>query len=434
MFRRWRSGKDSGSKGVARGKPVPRAVSGSRRNGLGRLASRLRGSRTALTQAARRIRERRIAFSALVFGATLTLALVAWPFAKAHLQAIAVLQLVSGKPVPKLIAKIVAEPIKVQDLNFQVESGTIRARIYTPENKPNAPALIVLHGVHHLGIDEPRLESFAAAMASCGLRVLTPELPDIKDYHVDQSSIKIIGESTQWFAKQTGGPAGVMGLSFSGGLALIAASDPLYGKDFKFVFAVGSQDRMDRVAEYYRTGEDVRPNGTTEVLPAHEYGPLVLEYEYVEDFVPRRDVAAVRSVLRAHLYEDKAAEEAAAAKLNEVQKREALELMDAASPATRALIAKVTAKHISELDGLSPGGRLKKMTTPVYLLHGQADNIIPSAETLWMASELPAVSLQAMLVSPVLSHIDFEGSSPGVWDQWRLIHFFALVLRAAESK
>ena len=73
------------------------------------------------------------------------------------------------------------------------------------------------------------------------------------------------------------------------------------------------------------------------------------------------------------------------------------------------------------------------MMTPVYLLHGQADNIIPSAETLWMASELPSVTLQAMLVSPVISHMDFEGAKPGLWDQWRLIHFFALVMHAAET-
>jgi len=111
-----------------------------------------------------------------------------------------------------------------------------------------------------------------------------------------------------------------MGLSFSGGLALVAAADPLYKPDFKFVLAVGSQDSMSRVAQYYDTDKDVRPNGTVELLPAHEYGPLVLEYEYVEDFVPRQDVAAVRAVLRAHLYEDKDAEAAASLKLDARQK------------------------------------------------------------------------------------------------------------------
>ena len=127
-------------------------------------------------------------------------------------------------------------------------------------------------------------------MASCGIRVLTPELPGIKDYHVSQDSVEAIGESVKWFAAQTGGPVGVMGLSFSGGLALVAASEPQYHAAFKFVVAVGSQDSMLRVAEYYMTGRDVRPDGSVEALPPHEYGPLVLEYEHVDEFVPAADL------------------------------------------------------------------------------------------------------------------------------------------------
>jgi acetyl esterase/lipase len=411
-----------------------------RRTGIYRLTENLRRSRAIATAAPRRIATRiyaRPIFYSILFAGILIFVFAGWPFARAHFQAIAILRQVSGQPVPALVGDFVAETISVEDTSIQTESGTVRARLYFPvvngRPRPNAPALIVLHGVHHLGIDEPRLESFAAAMASCGIRVLTPELPDIKDYHVDSTSIKTIGESAQWFAKQTGGPVGVMGLSFSGGLALVAAADPLYKPDFKFVFAVGSQDSMGRVAQYYRTGEDVRPNGTIELLPAHEYGPLVLEYEYVEDFVPHNDVAPIRAVLRAHLYEDKPAELTASAKLSDSQKSEALELMDAGSSRTHALIASTIAKHADELNGLSPRGHLAKMTTPVYLLHGQADNIIPSAETLWMASELPSESLQAMLVSPVISHIDFEGTKPGLYDQWKLIHFFALVMHATQT-
>ena len=86
------------------------------------------------------------------------------------------------------------------------------------------------------------------------------------------------------------------------------------------------------------------------------------------------------------------------------------------------------------MEGLSPHGTLRTMTTPVYLLHGQADNIIPAAETLWMASELPRTALQEVLVSPVLSHLDLDGAKPRVWDQLELVHFFALVMDAAERK
>jgi pimeloyl-ACP methyl ester carboxylesterase len=402
-----------------------------REHGVGRVAASLRRARATVAP-------RRKTFYSILAAGVVVFCLAAWPFTKAHLQAVAVLNQVGGQPVPWVVAKLTAVPVATQDFSFAIEAAKgqqqVRARLYLPQGKPNAPALVIFHGVHHLGIDEPRLMGFAAAMASCGIQVLTPELPDIKDYHVDQNSVRTIGESAKWFARQTGGPVGVMGLSFSGGLALVAAADPLYHPDFKFVFAVGSQDSMDRVTQYYRTGSDVRPDGSVELLAAHEYGPLVLEYEYLEDFVPGQDLGPVRAVLRAHLYEDKEAEVAASLGLNEVQKREALELMDATSAATRAKIAAVIAKHANELDGLSPRGRLRTLSTPVYLLHGEADNIIPSAETLWMASELQSEDLKAMLVSPVLSHLDLDGAKPGAMDEWRLVHFFALVMDAAEKR
>ena len=367
---------------------------------------------------------------AAILGCVLT-----WPTAKAHLQAVAVLREVTGQRVPWMARKLTA-PVTTEDLTIPMEAGQppVRARLYLPQGTPDAPAMVIFHGVHHLGIDEPRLMGFARAMASCGIRVLTPELPGIKDYHVSQDSVRTIGESAKWYAGQTGGPVGVMGLSFSGGLALVAAADPAYHAAFKFVFAVGSQDAMQRVAQYYLSGHDARPDGSTEVLAAHEYGPLVLEYEHLEDFVPAADLQPVRAVLRAHLYEDRKAEAAASLQLNEAQKLETLELMDATLPATRSKIAAMVAKHADEMPGLSPLGRLHTLGTPVYLLHGEADNIIPSAETLWMASELRPKDLRAVLVSPVLSHVNLDGPTPGAMDEWRLLHFFSAVLRAAESK
>jgi len=383
---------------------------------------------------AERIRVRKTSFAVLLAGSLIVLAAVAWPFTRAHLQAVALLRLASGQEVPWILNKLVTEPVRIEEANFTTEAGVVRGRLYLPERHPDAPGLVVLHGVHHLGIEEPRLVNFATAMASCGLRVLTPELPGIKDYHVDLGSVRVIGESAKWFATQTGGPVGVLGLSFSGGLALVAAAEPAYRKDFKFVFAVGSQDEMAHVANFYLTGQEARPDGTMELLKPHEYGPLVLEYEHMEDFVPTEDEAALRPVLREHLYENKAAEELARAKLNERQRAEAVELMDSDSAVAKAKLAASDVKHAHEMEVLSPHAGLRTMATPVFLLHGQADNIIPAAETLWMASELPQGALQEVLVSPVLSHVNLDGAKPEALDQWRLVHFFAVVMHAAQRK
>ena len=379
---------------------------------------------------------RRTLLFAILAAGTVLLCVTAWPFASAHLQAVAVLREVAGQPVP-WVARELTGPVTTEDISFPIETASgqeqVRARVYIPQNRPHAPAMVLFHGVHHLGIDEPRLVGFAAAMAGCGIRVLTPELPVITDYHVSEDSIAAIGESVRWFATQTGGPVGVMGLSFSGGLALVAASEQQYHAAFRFVVAVGSQDSMLRVAEYYLTGRDARPDGSVETLPPHEYGPLVLEYENLDDFVPAQDLAPVRALLRAHLYEDRPGEAEAKLGMTGAQRREALDLMDTSLPATRTAIAASISRHAGDSVGLSPEGRLRALRTPVYLLHGEGDNIIPAAETLWMASELQPDELKAMLVSPVLSHLDLNGPKPGAMDQWRLIHFFALMIHAAES-
>ncbi len=395
-----------------------------------RLAARLRRERTR-----GRLSSRSAALIALIVCGVLAVA--GWPFVRFHLQAAAVLDRVGGQRVPRGLRWTVNAQIRVTEVSIPSAHGALRARLYTPVDHPDAPGLVLLHGVHHLGMNEPRLMAFAQAMAACGLRVLTPELPGIADYHVSSESTESIGEAAVWLAQQDPArrPVGVMGLSFSGGLSLLAAADPVFQRDIKFVVAVGSQGAMSRVADYYRTGEDARPTGGVERLPPHEYGELVLEYAHTEDFAATpADIAPLHALLRAHLYEDAVAEKAAFAALTPAQHAEAIQMLDTASPVTRARLVAYSAIHADAMAVISPEGHLRTLPTPVYLLHGAGDNIIPAAETLWMASELPQTSLRAMLISPVLSHLDLDGARPTAMDRWRLVHFFALVLRDAERK
>jgi dienelactone hydrolase len=403
--------------------------------GISGLAGRLRLRRDVLERQRAAIADRPRIYAGISLLIVVLLCTLAWSFLHAHLQAVAVLDLVANKQVPALLRDVTLEPVDSTVLTLPLPSGPVRARLYTPKGNPNAPGLVVLHGVHHLGMDEPRMIAFASAMASCGLRVLTPELPGIKDYHVDAGTIATIGDSAAWLAaQQNGRPVGIMGLSFSGGLSLLAASNPRWHNAIKFVTAVGSQDNMARVADYYRTGNDPRPDGTIEYLAPHEYGPLVLEYQHLSDFVPAADLPALREVLRAHLYEDKPAEKQAMAKLTWFQAAQAEQLMATTSAYTRQMLHDSEMRHLDYAATVSPHGHLGALDTPVYLLHGEADNIIPAAETQWMAAELPKRTLKAELISPVISHLDMDGLGPTALDQLRLVHFFALVLHAAESR
>ena len=77
---------------------------------------------------------------------------------------------------------------------------------------------------------------------------------------------------------------------------------------------------------------------------------------------------------------------------------------------------------------------MKTMTTPVFLLAGKGADVVPSAETLWIARQLPRRELKGLLVSPVLSHVSIDEARPGPGDEWRLVHFFAGVIQAAAAE
>jgi hypothetical protein len=66
----------------------------------------------------------------------------------------------------------------------------------------------------------------------------------------------------------------------------------------------------------------------------------------------------------------------------------------------------------------------------VYLLHGQADNIVPK-QTRWIASELSRSTLKEMLIRPVLSHLDLDGTKPTAWDDGAGV-LFAFVMDASD--
>jgi dienelactone hydrolase len=357
--------------------------------------------------------------------------LLFWPQARAHLQSVALLWQLNGLPVPKLARPFASYPLTVKSFTILTSQGPTPVILYMPKYKPNARGVVLVHGVDHLGIRSPRMVAFARSLAACGLLVLTPELPDIQDYHVTTGSIATIGDAANWLANTIGRPVGLMGLSFSGGLALMAAAEPQYAKSVSFVFAVGAHDSMPRVANFYVTGEDVLPNGTVESLTPHEYGSLVLEYENLQDFTQPADTEALRAALRARLHEDPALEQSLVVQFTPAQKVEYDHIIH--TQQQDLAIAESSRKHEAELEAVSPHGHLQDLRVPVFLLHGRDDNIIPYAESEWLAKDLPTGTLHALLVSPMVAHVDMEKDhKPDLMDKWRLVHFLARVMECAE--
>jgi dienelactone hydrolase len=322
--------------------------------------------------------------------------------------------------------------VQVVPTTVKGPSGTIRGKLYLPANTEHAPAMVVLHGVHHLGIEEPRLVNFSRAIASHGIIVLTPEMADLADYQVEADAIEVIGASVHDLAQRTGAKkVGVLGLSFAGGLALIAATDPRFTSEISFVTAVGAHDDLARVMRFFATNKIPRPDGSTLTMQAHEYGPLVVAYASPEDFFLAADVAAAREAIKLWLWEKPDAARVQAAKLTP-QGREKLEKLfahqtDVLGPELLAAIE----KHRDRIASVSPAGTLGRITCPVLLVHGAGDNVIPPSETEWLAKEVPNGLLVEELISPAVSHVEVGGNGPGLRDKLNLVHFMSEMLSEA---
>ena len=353
--------------------------------------------------------------------------------ARAHLRAGALLLRFADAGATGALASYDRHAVVESETSVPLAQGETRGRIYAPVGVSDPPGLILLHGVHRLGIDEPRLQRFARAIAAAGVEVLTPEIREIADYRVDPRSIDTIGAAAASLRARLGhGRVGVMGMSFAGGLSLHAAASPRFEKDIGFVVAIGAHDDLGRVIRFFATDSIVQPDGATVHLKAHEYGALVMIYGNAERFFPPADVDAARDALRFRLWEQPEAARERAKALGPASRALVEALFEGRLDAVRPALLAALDQGGDTLLRVSPHGHLASIHVPVFLLHGQGDTVIPAAETLWLASEVPPAELRAALVSPAIVHVEIQGDPPA-GEKWALVHFMAGVLTEAAA-
>lgn len=317
-------------------------------------------------------------------------------------------------------------------LTFELAGAAIPARIYVPRGVTHPPGIVLVHGVHRDGIDEIRLERFARAVAEAGVVVMTPLVKDLSDYKVAPRSIDVVGAAVDTLRERSGtSKVGLMGMSFGGGISLLAAADPRFAEHVGFVVAVGAHDDLGRVSRFFVDDAIAEPDGSTKPLRAHPYGATVLVYSRIEDFFPPEETAVAADALRLWLWEKRDDARAEAAKLSAPSRAKVESLFEVGGSAIRSEILQKLEGRRTEMAAVSPHGRLGTLRANVYLLHGEGDTVVPSTETLWLARDVPPARLRTALVSPAIEHVELR--SPTAADQWALVHFMAQILGEAED-
>jgi pimeloyl-ACP methyl ester carboxylesterase len=368
----------------------------------------------------------------LVWAACLLLLVLAQSYFRYDLRAYSVLMHFSDPRASGPLLRWESQRFEVTEVSIPTASGSILGLLYSSQGVAHPPGIVLVHGIHHLGIHDPRFVNLARALAGAGFTVLTPLLTALADYHVDGGSIPEIGESARWLEARLGsGPVTVIGISFAGGLALLAAAEPQYEWSVRAIAVIGGYEDLERVSRFLATSEEEFPDGSVVPMAAHDYGGAILVYDNLEEFFSPSDVPPAREALRRYLWE---------------QPETARPWLAQLSPAGRATMDDLLARRIErlrpqllaaiqadqrEFAALSPHGKIGSLRVPVFLLHGSADNVIPPAETLWLAKEVPREDLRAVLITSAFTHVDIKDKT-SLWEEFRLVHFLAGVLRAAD--
>lgn len=387
-------------------------------------------------------RKLRIVVLVVLFVAGVLGARSAWPYVRGTAL---ILDLTGAAPGVRRWLPVRSAAVTTRDIDVPARHGAIRARLYLPDRR-DGETIVAFPGVHGGGIDEPRMASLSSKLAAAGFTVLSAPLPELRAYTIRPRSTDDIEDVAGWLAAQRdlapSGRIGMVGVSFAGGLALVAAGRPSLAGKLDVVAALGGHSDLPRAMHYLCTGE--LPDGGT--LPPHDYGAAVIMLAAVPFFVPAEQVTPLQTTITRFL--DASSDEVSYPDRAKTRFAEA-RAMAAALPEP----AHTVATWVNERDVKTMGSKLvpyietlggfaalsaersPATTAPVFLLHGSHDNVIPFTETPKLEAYLRAQGNTRVtsLLTPLISHAEV-GASPSLSEVWRVIRFWGALLSVAPGR
>jgi dienelactone hydrolase len=321
----------------------------------------------------------------------------------------------------------------------------VRTRLYRPDSIRRL--VLLVPGVHAMGIDEPRLIGLSNELAATGLGVVTMELPDLAGYRFTPETVDIIEDGARWLSARRDltpdGTIGLMGISFAGGLSMVAAGRPSIRDRLAFVFSFGGHGDLPRVLRYLCTGlEPLRPDdpaGTpAHVRPPHDYGVAVILVGIADRMVPPAQVEPLRRGIVTFLTASQLdpIDKAKAAIVFEEARAIAAHLPEPAASLMKAVNSRdvkgLGARLLGVLEGIEYPDSLSPdhsapPRAPVFLLHGADDTVIPSVESILLAQHLERTTRVRTLLSGLITHAEVDRGAAAA-EVIKLVGFWAELL------
>ncbi len=252
--------------------------------------------------------------------------------------------------------------------------------------------LIAIHGCTLNGKDDPRLQHLARCLAASGSRCVVPTLPGLSRFQWEPSDIDGLIDLVR---QLPGGDQsiGLIGFSYGGSYALLAAANPCVAARIKFVLSFGAYYSLDDLCRDQLTFDRTMPQRADD-QDSWIYMQLVLAWRHAARIgLPDETHCRLTDLLKRYCH--------------------------ASTPAEKHAFYRHHLSHIrwgdlenEALDDmrrqrLSPAGRLGGLECPVKLLHDAGDPLVPAAHARSIARELAAEGkTHRVVITDLLDHVN----------------------------
>ena len=285
---------------------------------------------------------------------------------------------------------------------LQLADGRVLpADLYTPKGRSRGLILFV-HGMGIDGNKDRRQCRACRALTEAGFRVIAPYIEDFAALRVEAGSPQKVAAVIAAVSKHpelgAGGKIGVFSISYAAGVVLRALADPVAQAGVSAALALGTYSEIDSWLAYLLRDPQ-----------ADAYARMILFRNFLHTALgPSPALEGALDVAIADDYYARAARELPAVldALNEVDRELFLDIFERPER-WRALGDRMLGTLPPQTRDLSVLPVASRIKTPIFLLHGATDNVMPPSQSADLHKALLAEGGRSRLVvTPLLSHGD----------------------------
>ena len=279
---------------------------------------------------------------------------------------------------------------------------TYEAIYYRPAETAASTAVIIVAGLSKEGCYHPQLVALSRTLAANGLMVITPDIREFREFQISAEPIEQMIFWHRQIATLAGGEGihniGIAGVSYSGTMAIIAASRPEIRDHTDFVMAIGPYFNLLNCArEWFAAGTVDEWKG---YYPPRYYARWLLMRSAL-DMLP---VPEERQFMDETIHALVASHRAPAIPNGMTSAgRRWYELATIRPGSTDTELATAIERHLMTIlyDQLNPEKFLQELHSPLFLIHGEHDDLIPPRESVELHRQVRGSRL---FITPFLTH------------------------------